>query len=90
MLSQVELAPPAGHGSRSRLTRCECSAGGGVAGCRCKNSRCVKKYCECFEFDVPCSARCVCVGCENGKPPAQVPVPTFLHQRIVLSCAACI
>jgi hypothetical protein len=22
---------------------------------------------------VPCSARCACVGCENGKPPAQVP-----------------
>jgi hypothetical protein len=40
-----------------------------LAGCKCKHSRCTKKCCECFEFGVPCSAKCVCVDCENGKPP---------------------
>jgi hypothetical protein len=28
-----------------------------VRGCRCKNSRCLKKYCECFEHGVACSAK---------------------------------
>mmetsp|Transcript_80375 Transcript_80375/g.215515 ORF Transcript_80375/g.215515 Transcript_80375/m.215515 type:complete len:532 (-) Transcript_80375:240-1835(-) len=39
-----------------------------VRGCKCKNSRCQKKYCECFEFGVTCSSRCTCKYCQNGKP----------------------
>ena len=39
-----------------------------VRGCRCKNSRCLKKYCECFEHGVPCSAKCECRDCQNNKP----------------------
>ena len=35
------------------------------AGCNCKKSRCVKKYCECFEASVPCSANCKCLNCMN-------------------------
>lgn len=41
-----------------------------VRGCKCKNSRCQKKYCECFEYGVSCSAKCGCKDCLNGKPPA--------------------
>ena len=34
-------------------------------GCRCPRSRCVKKYCECYEAGVMCSKKCKCVGCSN-------------------------
>ena len=38
------------------------------AGCNCKKSRCIKKYCECFEGSVLCSTSCKCVNCMNdGK-----------------------
>ncbi|EKX32185.1 hypothetical protein GUITHDRAFT_148793 [Guillardia theta CCMP2712] len=38
-----------------------------VRGCKCKNSKCLKKYCECFEFGVSCSSKCDCKDCMNGK-----------------------
>ena len=34
-------------------------------GCRCPRSRCLKKYCECYEAGVMCSTKCKCVGCAN-------------------------
>lgn len=38
---------------------------GHVAGCNCKKSRCLKKYCECFEGSVFCGPNCKCVECQN-------------------------
>lgn len=37
----------------------------GSEGCSCKNSRCLKKYCECFNNKIPCSDRCTCEMCLN-------------------------
>ena len=38
-----------------------------IRGCRCKRSKCKKKYCECFGADLACTTNCVCNGCENGN-----------------------
>ena len=37
-------------------------------GCTCKNSRCLKRYCECFKAGLKCVAACKCVDCHNGRP----------------------
>ena len=45
-----------------------------VKGCNCKNSRCLRNYCECFAMGVACTAKCRCENCENGKhgaPPGE-------------------
>lgn len=33
--------------------------------CNCKNSKCMKLYCDCFSARVPCGKTCRCVGCQN-------------------------
>eukprot|EP00941_MAST-03F_sp_MAST-3F-sp1_P006010 g6010.t1 len=36
-------------------------------GCRCRNSKCLKKYCVCYAGKVKCQAElCQCVDCANG------------------------
>lgn len=36
-----------------------------LKGCKCKNSSCLKNYCECFQLGVCCSATCKCSDCKN-------------------------
>ena len=33
--------------------------------CFCKNSKCLKKYCQCFAAAKACSDNCACRGCKN-------------------------
>ncbi|XP_020535283.1 protein tesmin/TSO1-like CXC 3 isoform X3 [Jatropha curcas] len=35
-------------------------------GCNCKKSKCLKKYCECYQAKVGCSSGCRCEGCNNS------------------------
>jgi len=34
-------------------------------GCNCKRSKCLKRYCECFQAGRPCGVGCMCENCEN-------------------------
>lgn len=34
-------------------------------GCKCRKTKCQKKYCECFNVGEKCGKFCKCEGCEN-------------------------
>lgn len=34
-------------------------------GCNCRNTKCLKLYCECLRKGLMCSLNCNCIGCEN-------------------------
>lgn len=38
----------------------------GERGCNCKNSKCLKLYCECFAKNVACGPHCNCRNCRNN------------------------
>ncbi|CAD8166536.1 unnamed protein product [Paramecium pentaurelia] len=38
-----------------------------VWGCKCKKTKCIKGYCECFIRDKKCSSHCQCSNCQNKK-----------------------
>ena len=47
------------------------------ASCRCRKSRCLKLYCECFASGTACTAMCQCNDCHNfaDAPPRKVAKP---------------
>ncbi|OQS00207.1 exosome complex exonuclease RRP41 [Thraustotheca clavata] len=36
--------------------------------CRCKKSKCSKKYCDCYQAGMPCGPKCQCRDCCNHTP----------------------
>ena len=45
---------------------------GHTSGCNCKQSKCLKKYCECFQGTVYCTAFCKCEMCKNFEGSAEL------------------
>lgn len=35
--------------------------------CNCRNSKCMKLYCECFSANQECNKNCRCIDCRNQK-----------------------
>lgn len=35
--------------------------------CKCRNSNCSKKYCDCFQNGRSCTSKCKCINCLNKK-----------------------
>lgn len=40
---------------------------GAEEGCNCRNTRCLKLYCECLRKGLCCTSSCNCTGCENHE-----------------------
>lgn len=38
-----------------------------VVFCKCTNSECQKKYCECFKAGLECTSTCRCINCSNTQ-----------------------
>lgn len=38
-------------------------------GCKCRNSNCLKNYCECYQHGISCAETCKCLNCYNTKSP---------------------
>lgn len=49
-------------------------------GCSCKNSRCLKKYCDCFSSGISCSNKCSCTDCANIGVGV---MKTHIHQSVL-------
>ncbi|XP_039489632.1 protein tesmin/TSO1-like CXC 3 [Drosophila santomea] len=40
---------------------------GGVKGCCCKRSQCIKNYCDCYQSMAICTMFCRCIDCRNTE-----------------------
>lgn len=52
-----------------------------IRGCRCKRSKCKKKYCECFGAGLACSTNCVCSDCQNGNDAGSINVVSDIMMK---------
>ena len=52
-------------GVRKRLVRNINLLAGIPVVCRCRRTKCVKKYCDCYKSGVACSLGCKCMECSN-------------------------
>ncbi|KNC50052.1 uncharacterized protein AMSG_11910 [Thecamonas trahens ATCC 50062] len=50
-------------------------------GCNCIRSRCLKRYCDCYQAESFCSSACGCIDCGNTPANAQEDVANFMKEQ---------
>uniref|UniRef100_A0A6S8DAU9 CRC domain-containing protein n=1 Tax=Aureoumbra lagunensis TaxID=44058 RepID=A0A6S8DAU9_9STRA len=78
------LPPPTG-GSESSTCNKRKSHAKQRDGCNCKKSKCLKKYCECYEADGHCDEKCKCINCKNYPGSAELYAARTKHNKIIVS-----
>ena len=53
-----------------------------VSCCSCKNSQCLKMYCECFKTRGYCVSQCRCVNCKNNKQKYPISIREFSFNNV--------
>ena len=48
-------------------------------GCSCRNSKCLKNYCECFQSGSVCGTHCTCTDCGNSESSLQETLMNLLR-----------
>ncbi|TDH73545.1 hypothetical protein CCR75_004074 [Bremia lactucae] len=56
-----------------------------MRGCRCKRSKCLKKYCECFQNNIACTSHCRCMDCFNHFKSSAAHHHCHLHKQSIIT-----
>lgn len=60
------------------------------AACACRNSRCLKKYCQCYAQGRACLGKCVCQNCYNRDELRQAHLEELARQNLIAEDVASI
>ncbi|EQC41029.1 hypothetical protein SDRG_02086 [Saprolegnia diclina VS20] len=67
-MSHGKLGPAPSASIRHQFIPLVPNVGANAITCRCKKSKCSKKYCDCYQAGVPCGPKCQCRDCCNHTP----------------------